>query len=198
MKATDALKKEHEAVRLMMKIMDAACVKINAQQKLQTADIDDMIDFLKVFVDRCHHGKEEQILFPQLELAGVPKEGGPIGVMLAEHEQGRVCIRNMSQAVVDYKAGNTAAITALVDNIAAYNELLDQHINKENTVLFAMADGVVMGFALFFHNFSSPYDLILYAKKSRCKTFKLPFNVSHRNYFHFLFRGFIIVISIKC
>ena len=72
MKATDALKKEHEAVRLMMKIMDAACVKINAQQKLQTADIDDMIDFLKVFVDRCHHGKEEQILFPPLELAGVP------------------------------------------------------------------------------------------------------------------------------
>ena len=140
MKATKTLKHEHEAVKLMMKIMDAACEKMNARQQLDTQDMDDMIDFLKVFVDRCHHGKEEQILFPQLELAGVPKEGGPIGVMLAEHEQGRVCIRNMSQAVVDYKAGNTAAITALVDNIAAYNELLDQHINKENTVLFARAD----------------------------------------------------------
>lgn len=140
MKAIDALKKEHEAVRLMMKIMDAACVKINAQQKLQTADIYDMIDFLKVFVDRCHHGKEEQILFPQLELAGVPKEGGPIGVMLAEHEQGRVYIRNMSQAVVDYEVGNAEATALLVKYITDYIELLEQHISKENTMLFSMAD----------------------------------------------------------
>lgn len=140
MKATETLKHEHEAVKLMMKIMDAACEKLNAQQKLDTQDMDDMIDFLKVFVDRCHHGKEEQILFPRLEAAGVPKEGGPIGVMLAEHEQGRVCIRNMSQAVEDYKAGNTAATTELVANIAAYIELLKQHIDKENNVLFAMAD----------------------------------------------------------
>lgn len=64
MKATYALKKEHEAVRLMMKIMDAACVKINAQQKLQTADIYDMIDFLKVFVDRAIMAKRNKSCFP--------------------------------------------------------------------------------------------------------------------------------------
>lgn len=140
MKATDTLENEHEAVKLMMRILDAACNNIKRENELQLADIEEMIDFLKVFVDQCHHGKEEQILFPMLETAGVPKEGGPIGVMLAEHEQGRGYIRNMNQSVVDYKAGNAAATASLVKNIADYIELLEQHINKENTVLFAMAD----------------------------------------------------------
>ena len=64
MKATEQLKNEHEAVKLMMKILDAACGNLKAGNKPQVADFEDMIDFLKVFVDRCHHGKEEQILFP--------------------------------------------------------------------------------------------------------------------------------------
>ena len=140
MKATEQLKTEHEAVKLMMKILDAACGKIKGGNKLQLADFDEILDFLKVFVDQCHHGKEEQILFPQLELVGVSKENGPIGVMLAEHEQGRSYIRNMNQAIADYKAGVVVASQLLVENAALYIELLEKHINKENNVLFVMAD----------------------------------------------------------
>jgi hemerythrin-like domain-containing protein len=140
MKATEQLKNEHEAVKLMMKILDAACGNLKAGNKPHIADFEDMIDFLKVFVDRCHHGKEEQILFPQMEKAGVSKENGPIGVMLAEHEQGRGYIRGMSQAIADYKSGKTDATQLLFENVALYIELLDQHIFKENNVLFAMAD----------------------------------------------------------
>lgn len=60
--------------------------------------------------------------------------------MLAEHEQGRVYIRNMSQAVVDYEVGNAEATALLVKYIRDYIELLEQHISKENTMLFSMAD----------------------------------------------------------
>ena len=140
MKATEQLKNEHEAVKLMMKILDAACGNLKAGNKPKITDFEDMIDFLKVFVDRCHHGKEEQILFPQMEKAGVSKEYGPIGVMLAEHEQGRGYIRGMSQAIADYKSGTTDSSQLLLENVALYIELLDQHIYKENNVLFAMAD----------------------------------------------------------
>lgn len=140
MKATETLKNEHEAVKLMMRILAAACLKIKAAEKISPTDVDDMIDFLKVFVDRCHHGKEEQILFPRMEKAGVPKEGGPIGVMLAEHEQGRGYVRNMSQAMNDYKSGIVDATTTWVKNVEAFIKLMEQHIIEENTVLFAMAD----------------------------------------------------------
>lgn len=140
MKAADTLKNEHEAVKLMMKIMDAACINIKTGKTIKHEDIDDMIDFLKVFVDQCHHGKEEQILFPRLEKAGVLNEGGPIGVLLAEHEQGRGYVRKMSQSMNDYKSGIMGATTLLVENIEAFIMLMDQHIIKENTVLFAMVD----------------------------------------------------------
>ena len=140
MKATKQLKTEHEAVKLMLKILEAACDSLKAGKKLQISDFDDMIDFLKVFVDQCHHGKEELLLFPQLEKEGVQKENGPIGVMLAEHEQGRGYIRAMSQAVADYKSGTTDSTQLLIENGTLYIELLDQHIYKENNVLFAMAD----------------------------------------------------------
>lgn len=140
MKATEQLKAEHEAVKLMMKILEAACDRVKAGNKPQIADFDDMIDFLKIFVDQCHHGKEEQILFPQMEKAGVANENGPIGVMLAEHEQGRGYIRGMSQAIVDYNSGATEATQPLIENVTLYIELLGQHINKENEVLFTMAD----------------------------------------------------------
>lgn len=143
MKATSTLKKEHEAIRLMLKIMEAACIKFETEKKVHVADVDEIIDFLKVFGDQCHHGKEEQILFPCLEQAGVPREGGPIGVMLAEHEQGRSYIRNMSLALTDYEDGFVTGLNALVENYRAYIELLEQHINKENNVLFAMADKIL-------------------------------------------------------
>ena len=89
MKATEALKHEHEAVKLMMRIMEAISARIRSGLKVQRQDLDNMTDFLRVFVDQCHHAKEEEIFFPVLEEAGIPKTGGPIGVMLAEHEQGR-------------------------------------------------------------------------------------------------------------
>lgn len=140
MKAVDTLKNEHEAVKLMMEIMDAACSNIKTGKKINNADIDDMIDFLEVFVDKCHHGKEEQILFPRLENAGVMNEGGPIGVLLAEHGQGRGYVRKMSKAMNDYKSGIVDATTPLIENVEAFIKLMEQHIIKENTVLFAMAD----------------------------------------------------------
>ena len=57
------------------------------------------IGFLKEFADKCHHGKEEGLLFPAMVAAGIPDKGGPIGVMLAEHTQGRQFIRDMEESL---------------------------------------------------------------------------------------------------
>ena len=143
MKATDALKHEHEAVKLMMRIMEVISARIRSGQKVQRQDLDNMTDFLRIFVDRCHHGKEEEILFPVLEEAGIPKSGGPIGVMLAEHEHGREYLRNISHALINFEAGDHSRAIDLSDNIQAYIELLNEHILKENDVLFQMADKVL-------------------------------------------------------
>ena len=140
MKATDTLRDEHSAVRLMLEIMEAVSVRIKAGQSVQRQDLDDMIGFLSVFVDQCHHVKEEQMFFPELELVGITKNGGPIGVMLAEHQLGREYIRNINRELLNYGSADTSQLTELTGSMQAYIELLNEHIHKENDILLEMAD----------------------------------------------------------
>jgi hemerythrin-like domain-containing protein len=98
------------------------------------------MEFLTIFVDRCHHGKEEEFFFPALEAAGVPREGGPIGVMLSEHEKGRKLVARLKQLLAGYQSGDKQAASGIQQTIKDYVDLLKQHIAKEDKVLFPMAD----------------------------------------------------------
>ena len=60
--------------------------------------------------------------------------------MLKEHEQGRSYVRSMSEAVEKYKAGELSYSSQFVENAKKYTELLTQHIDKEDNVLYPMAD----------------------------------------------------------
>ena len=74
--------------------------------------------------DRCHHGKEEAHLFPAMEARGFLRSGGPTGVMLDEHEQGRACVRGMADAIDAAAAGDAAAQRRFLDHAAGYVGLL--------------------------------------------------------------------------
>jgi hemerythrin-like domain-containing protein len=99
-----------------------------------------ILDFFKGFVDRCHHGKEEHVLFPELKKKGLPSEGGSIGVMLVEHDAGRRYIREMSDDLERLRRGDGDAIRDIRENARGYQDLLQGNIQKENRVLFPMAD----------------------------------------------------------
>ena len=136
----DELKKEHQAVLTGLRILEEATAKIGgALTADRVTDIEQLIGFFKVFVDQCHHGKEEKLLFPALEQIGVSREGGPIGVMLAEHDLGRLNISDMQAALGKIKSGDNRAGDVLNESAAAYVELLRRHIEKEDNVLFQIA-----------------------------------------------------------
>jgi hemerythrin-like domain-containing protein len=140
MKATEQLKAEHEGVKMMLSILDKICLKLESGEQVDIDHLEQILEFFRIFVDRCHHGKEEDLLFPALELAGVPKEGGPIGQMLLEHDHGRGYVKGMAGAVAEYKAGNLEAAKEIVKNARGYIGTLEAHIQKENMVLFSIAD----------------------------------------------------------
>jgi len=102
-----------------------------------------IIEFIKGFADKCHHGKEEDILFPAMVNHGIPKEGGPIAVMLNEHQLGRIHIKSLSSAFEEFKCGNKLAINDIISSSMSYVWLLRNHIEKENNILFMMADKVL-------------------------------------------------------
>lgn len=86
---------------------------------------------------------EEDHLFPALEQAGVPREGGPVGVMLLDHRKGREFIRGMNDALPGVQRGDGQAIARFVRNAREYGELLLTHIDKEDDILYPMADALL-------------------------------------------------------
>jgi hemerythrin-like domain-containing protein len=140
MKPTDILKDEHLLIVAMLQVIDAACAKMESGEKPDTAHLAAMIDFIRNFADKCHHAKEENLLFPAMEKAGISRDSGPIGVMLAEHVAGRNFVKGMDQALEKIKSGDDAASEQFIADAQEYVHLLDAHIMKENNVLFMMAD----------------------------------------------------------
>jgi hemerythrin-like domain-containing protein len=141
MNPIEELKNEHRAVEASLRILEGLCRRIETQGSIsEPAHIDQLLEFFAAFVDTCHHGKEEALLFPALEVQGVPREGGPVGVMLAEHVSGRGYIQGMRQALAGYKGGRQAAAADFIRHARGYADLLRQHIHKEDNVLFQIAD----------------------------------------------------------
>jgi hemerythrin-like domain-containing protein len=141
MKPIEDLKMEHEAVKITLRVLDSICKETEKTGEIANPDhLEQLIEFFVTFVDRCHHGKEEELLFPALEEVGVSRQGGPIGVMLKEHQQGRDAVAKMKAALVRYQGGDRGVAGDFVQHARAYIALLDQHIEKENNVLFVLAD----------------------------------------------------------
>ncbi len=140
MKATEELMAEHDAVLLALRLLDKVGQALERRADKALEHLEQLLDFLKGFVDRCHHGKEEDVLFPELRKRGVPASGGPVGVMLSEHEAGREHIRTMIEGLAKVRAGDRGAVAAIRRAGQEYSALLQSHIQKENSVLFPMAD----------------------------------------------------------
>lgn len=141
--ATAILREEHEVILRIIAVLNAAVGRLQAGQEVSPEVFRQAVDFIRNFADRCHHGKEQDLLFPALEQRGIPREGGPIGVMLYEHDQGRAFVKQMAEAVEAWAEGEEEARQQLLEGAQGYAQLLSQHILKENRILFPMADQVL-------------------------------------------------------
>jgi uncharacterized protein len=102
-----------------------------------------MLDYFSVYVDQCHNLKEEKHLFPLIERLGIPREGGPLGVMLDEHEQSRTLLARWKPLAQAYVAGDRSTLLPLRDVFAEHSALLKNHFWKENDILYPMALRVI-------------------------------------------------------
>lgn len=120
MRATQLLREEHEIILRALAVLQR-----------QKAPNQELLSFFSEFADTHHHGKEEDILFPAMEEAGFPRDAGPVGVMLHEHDLGRQLLSAMRDPA------------RFAEAMPQYVALLGGHIQKENQILFVMADRAV-------------------------------------------------------
>jgi hemerythrin-like domain-containing protein len=144
LKATEDLMTEHRAIERMLAILEEAAQRLERGQRVRPDLFREAVDFVRNFADRCHHAKEEENLFPRMEARGVPRQGGPLAVMLREHDQGRAHVATIAGAIGAYESGDESAARTIAENARAYVGVLRGHIMKEDSVLFPMADRVLI------------------------------------------------------
>ena len=140
MDAIETLMTEH---RLIEQVLDALVGFADGIRRRGTTEKEELarfVQFLRDFADGCHHGKEEGVLFAAMVDHGFPREGGPIAVMLHEHDQGRGLVkilRERAEQPTPWNDGDRQEIAAVADGFA---QLLHAHIHKEDAILYPMAE----------------------------------------------------------
>jgi len=143
MKPTEILMQEHRVIEQVLDCLEIIAQRSDTEEELDLEPANQAVDFFRNFADRCHHGKEEECLFPLLEKKGFSPEQGPTSVMRLEHEAGREHVRGMAKASAAIAAGDASAKASFVSHAQAFVQLLREHIQKEDQCLFQMADKVL-------------------------------------------------------
>jgi hemerythrin-like domain-containing protein len=129
MKPTEDLRKEHESIKRMLTILEHVAERLEKGQEFNKQDIEKMIDFIMGFADKCHHGKEERVLFPAMVQYGSERERKLVDFALKDHAKGRKYVMAMAE---DF-----------VENARNYVKLLRQHISREDTLMWPIADRII-------------------------------------------------------
>ena len=136
--STVSLRRDHDLIEKVLKSMWAAVTLLKDGKTIPESILLPVLDFTKNFTDVCHHGKEETSLFPELEKKGMPRNAGPIAVMLMEHEITRKISHRIEESLQVYlKTGDSSQ---LVTDMTEYINHVMQHVWKENNRLFMVAD----------------------------------------------------------
>jgi len=134
--ATQNLENDHVYILQLTNVM----VQMAKTGATDVNHLKSVVNIIKNYADGLHHKKEEDLLFPLFEQRMAGGHCAPVGVMLMEHEQGRAYVAGMLENISLYENGDGEALQLVYENMLDYAELLQQHIYKENNVLFRMAD----------------------------------------------------------
>lgn len=143
MKATEVLRHEHEVVMLVLNGTRRVVGNLAGALQADPLLAEKLHGFFANFVDHCHHTKEERHLFPRLWQRGLPRGHGPTALMLKEHELGREIVRDIGDVLPGVAKGDAEAISKLRQALLDYDGLMREHIDKENRVLFMLAEDLL-------------------------------------------------------
>lgn len=140
---TDILEEEHHFIQKVVGAMAVLAEGLEMNREVEAETLQKIVEFMRTFADKCHHGKEETHLFPMLERKGVPLRGCPLGALLHEHQRGRELVKELAEAMEAYGGGNPAARSPLLKSLRGLTDLYPNHIWKEDYLAFPMTNKIL-------------------------------------------------------
>lgn len=143
------LMKEHRLIEQMIGLMQREIARLKeslAQDPdnpaVNPAFLDAVVDFIRIYADKTHHGKEEDILFAECAKKNLaPEHRQTLDELLQEHDQGRSATGNLYKAKQDFVAGDRGAAKSILENLTFLVGMYPQHIDKEDNHFFLPSMG---------------------------------------------------------
>ncbi len=142
-KCVELMMQEHELIVGVLASLQGMAETLAAGGSVLRQDVADFGRFFRDFADKCHHGKEEDRLFVKMIEIGFPQESGPIAVMLAEHDAGRQEVRGLINIGSGTGLLSEEERASAIDCATQLVPLLFAHIQKENNILYPMAQNAI-------------------------------------------------------
>ena len=128
---------EHRLIERMISVMKEELQRLEKGKEVDTAFIVSAVDFIRTYADRCHHGKEEDILFRELQKKNLSEEHKRImNELLEEHKWGRKTTGRLVEANEDYIDGDKKALSKISHCLRSLIEFYPKHIVKEDKHFF--------------------------------------------------------------
>ncbi|AJE04138.1 hemerythrin domain-containing protein [Geobacter pickeringii] len=140
---TQALVHEHTLILRMLAVLERNAILTAEGKYTYYRFYEDAVDFIRSYADRFHHAKEEDVLFEALVRNGMPRENSPVAAMLMEHDRGRAYVKAMEEAARAAAGGDATRNRDITDNALGYLTMLREHIDKEDNILYPLAERVI-------------------------------------------------------
>lgn len=134
---TEVLSKEHKNILMVIERLLKECNAIESGKEIDEFYFSSVVDFIKNYADGYHHIKEEDILFKSMLEQIDNMHCNPIPVMLNEHDAGRRFVKGLEEGLINSDEQQ------ILENARGYCYLLQEHIYKEDNVLYPMAEDVL-------------------------------------------------------
>jgi hemerythrin-like domain-containing protein len=136
----ETLMNEHRVIERVLDGLVAFGDEVRRKGTTEKDELSRFVTFVREFADACHHGKEEDILFAAMAEHGFPRDGGPLAVMLHEHDQGRALVRILRTRAEQEAPWSDGDRQEVAEVARGFSELLRGHIHKEDAILYPMAE----------------------------------------------------------
>ena len=142
MTPTENLINEHKKINELLDIMSKIALKIKSKDVFYPNDVEEIVKYLINLIENSHHGKEDDVFYPELISSGIPKETAPLSIINYEHVISERYLKDISSCVVNCKIGNDFSGELLADSLRNYVIAIKNHIQREEEIIFPIANEV--------------------------------------------------------
>ena len=133
---------EHRVIEQMIGIIENEVDWCDQNGSINIELVDAVIDFIQNYGDRCHHGKEEDILFRELKKKQLSKEHETImKELMYEHRLSKEAVARLIEARDKFGQGDKMALPVMIDCLRFLKSLYPAHIEREDKLFFQPAMG---------------------------------------------------------